>query len=156
MEFGKCLDEIKQYLDARFVGSNEACWRLFMFYMHKEFPNVVRLQVHLPNQQYVIWNPEIDSNIEEVADRAAVKDTTLTAFFKANAKYEEGRQLLYHEYPQKFTSVQKTKEWKLRQRGFAIGRIYYVSPVAGEHFYLRTLLNVVKVSYFNSSISICY
>lgn len=150
MDFGRCRDEIQQYLDARFVGSNEACWRLFMFDVHREFPNVVRLQVHLPNQQYVVWNSEVEGNIEDVVDRAAVKDTTLTAFFKANAKYEEGQQMLYHEYPQKFTLVQKTKEWKLRQKGFAIGHLYYVSPVAGERFYLRTLLNVVKVSYFNT------
>lgn len=50
-EQGEPQDEIKQYLDARYVGSIEACWRIFRFAMHKEWPNVVRLQVHLPNQQ---------------------------------------------------------------------------------------------------------
>ena len=50
-EHGEPQDEIKQYLDARYVGSIEACWRIFRFVMHKEWPNVVRLQVHLPNQQ---------------------------------------------------------------------------------------------------------
>jgi hypothetical protein len=48
MEFGKCQDEVKLYLDSRYVSACEGIWRLFQFPMHEEFPNVVRLQVHLP------------------------------------------------------------------------------------------------------------
>ena len=37
--------------------------------------------------------------------------------------------------------------WKPRQRGApAIGRIYYSNPTAGERYYLRLLLTVVKGS----------
>ena len=50
-EQGEARDEIREFLDARYVGSVEACWQIFKFAMHKEWPNVVRLQVHLPNQQ---------------------------------------------------------------------------------------------------------
>src|ERR1700694_4568844 len=50
MEFGTCQDEVKQYLDARYVSACEALWRIYHFHMHKEYPSVVRLQVHLPNQ----------------------------------------------------------------------------------------------------------
>ena len=35
---------------------------------------------------------------------------------------------------------------KPRQRGFAIGRLYYVSPAASERYYLRLLLTSVKSS----------
>ena len=35
---------------------------------------------------------------------------------------------------------------KPRQRGFAIGRMYFASPNSGERFYLRLLLTVVKGS----------
>src|SRR3954466_5297662 len=44
----------------------------------------------------------------------------------------------------KFTWNKSEKKWSLRQRGFAIGRMYFASPAAGERFYLRTLLTVVK------------
>jgi hypothetical protein len=145
MEFGKCADEIKQYLDARWVGTCEGHWRLSMFDMHREVPNVVRLQTHLPGQQYVVWNAQVQPNPQEVLNQAANKDTTLTAYFKANASYDDAHQLLYQEFPQKFTWTAAKKIWKPRQRGFAIGRMYYVNPTAGERFYLRTLLTVVKV-----------
>ncbi|KAI8540035.1 hypothetical protein RHMOL_Rhmol09G0230200 [Rhododendron molle] len=39
---------------------------------------------------------------------------------------------------------QVEKRWKPRERGFAIGRMYFVSPNAGEIFYLRLLLSVVR------------
>src|SRR6202050_3360675 len=41
-------------------------------------------------------------------------------------------------------SDKKKKKWTLRQQGFAIGRMYFASPSSGEHFYLRTLLTIVK------------
>ena len=50
MEFGRCRDKIKQYLDAHYISSCEALWHLFLFDMQKQVPNVVHLQVHLKDQ----------------------------------------------------------------------------------------------------------
>ena len=132
MEFQTCRNEVKLYLDARFVSAHEGGWHLFMFVMHAEVPNVVHLQIHLPGQQYVTWNPNNQPNIQQVVDQAEDKDSNLTAYFKANADANNGdaHQLLYHEFSQKFVWVAKTKRWKSRQKGFAIGRMYY----AGERF----------------------
>jgi len=33
-------DEIKAYLDGRFIGLTEACWKIFEFNMHRELPAV--------------------------------------------------------------------------------------------------------------------
>ena len=148
MQFGTCDDEVQLYLDARWVGTHEAFWRLMMFEMHGEVPNVVRLSIHLPGQQCVIWDSDQQPDIQQVIDQAAEKDTTLTAYFKANARYEDAKDLLYHEFPQRFTWVASRRVWKPRARGFAIGRMYYVPPSAGERFYLRTLLTAVKVRQF--------
>jgi hypothetical protein len=83
--------------------------------------------------------------MQEIVQNAAQRDTTLTAFFKANQEYPEiANNLLYQDFPSKFTSQPKTLKWKPRQRGFAIGRMYYVSPTAGEHYYLRLLLTALK------------
>lgn len=57
---------------------------------------------------------------------------------------------LSQDFPQRFVlkpdkNNPHSKTWSLRQRqGFAIGRIYYAGPTAGERFHLRTLLMVVK------------
>ncbi len=40
-------DEIKIYLDGRYVSAYEASHRLYDFDLHKEHPNVVRLTLHL-------------------------------------------------------------------------------------------------------------
>jgi hypothetical protein len=113
--------------------------------MHCGFPNVIRLQVHLPGQQYVTWNEHGQQSIQEVVQQAAGHDSTLTAFFKANRDYPEvADNVLYQDFPSTFVYDQKAHKWKPRQRGFAIRRMYYAQPTAGECFYLRLLLTAVK------------
>jgi hypothetical protein len=53
-------DEIKKYLDCRYVSASEAAWRIFKFDMHERFPTVERLQYHLPNQQMVLFDDDDD------------------------------------------------------------------------------------------------
>jgi hypothetical protein len=148
-------DEIKQYLDARYVSACECCWRLFEFNLHCEEPNVIRLPVHLEDQHMVCYNPDDDP--EEVLNREETKDTCLTAYFAANEEYPDLAPLyVYQEFPQHFVWLKTARKWKVRERnnsiGPAIGRMYAASPIAGERFYLRTLLTVVKgkSSYFFS------
>jgi hypothetical protein len=90
MGFGETLDEIKLYLDSRYVSASEATWRLFRFNMHEETPNVVWLAVHLENEQAVIFNE--DDDVNAIINNAAAKDITLTAYFEANAKKLNQRQ----------------------------------------------------------------
>jgi len=55
------------------------------------------------------------------------------------------RQLTYQEFPQHFVYNENDKEWRIRQSGFALGRMYFIPPSANdERFYLRTLLTVVE------------
>ena len=68
----------------------------------------------------------------------------LTAFFAANCSYEVARQYTYQEFPQYFVWHRKEKQWRPRQTGSAIGRLYFVAPTAGECFYLQLLLTTVK------------
>lgn len=57
---------------------------------------------------------------------------------------ELARSLTYQEFPQHMTWDTSNKKWSARKDGFALGRMYFVSPTEGERFYLRTLLTVVK------------
>src|SRR5712671_6115500 len=94
----------------------------------------------------VVFDPS--EPVESVTSRAASEVTTLTQFFKANTlqgeEGEDARQLTYQEFPQKFVWNKKKKEWSHRQQGLSIGRMYFIPPTAGELFYVRTLLTVVR------------
>src|SRR4051794_2632455 len=95
----------------------------------------------------VVFDP--DEPVDTIIARASSEVTTLTEFFKMNrAECVDGdnaRMLTYQEFPQKFVWNKNKKTWGARQRrGFALGRMYFVPPMAGERFYLRTLLTVVR------------
>ncbi|KAI4334783.1 hypothetical protein L6164_013493 [Bauhinia variegata] len=48
-------DEIKSYLDCRYVSPCEGCWRIFEFSIHLRYPVVERLYFHLLEQHNVIF-----------------------------------------------------------------------------------------------------
>ena len=144
MQFGTAQDEIKLYLDARYVSSCEANWRLYFFEVQDHEPSVLRLAIHLPQQQPVVLHPSRDT-LQQALQRHENKDTTLTAWFKANHLYQDGdiNNTLYQDFPNKMVWQKKTRVWTERERGFQIGRMYYAHPSSGERFYLRLLLTVV-------------
>jgi len=75
------IDEVKQYISARFIGSADVAWRLLGFSMHKEMPNIYRLMLHLEGMQIVCFGPQTDL-------AAAVANPPVTmpmAFFALNA-----------------------------------------------------------------------
>jgi len=114
------------------------------FYLTTTTVVTVRLHVHLPHQ-HIIANQAM----------------TLTAYFKANADSgplgEEARKHTYHDFPTFFVYNRSKHEWKLRQQGMpvALGRMDAIEPTAGELYFLRLLLTVVKGKNSNSLLSNC-
>jgi hypothetical protein len=53
-------NEIKEYLDTRYICLFDSCWRIFRFHIHRHFPLVERMPVHLPNENYVTDNAQAD------------------------------------------------------------------------------------------------
>ncbi len=94
--------------------------------MHDHEPSVLCLYVHLPKQQTVVINPDRDVNAQQVLDRNEEKDTTLTAWFKANAGDQIGviRNTLYQDFPSKMRWNRDRWIWTVRRRGFQIGRMH--------------------------------
>ncbi|CAB5210931.1 unnamed protein product [Rhizophagus irregularis] len=131
-------------LDARYISASEATWRIFHYRLHNEKPDIIQLSVYLPGQHRVLFQG--NERLEDILTRSAEEKTTLTAWFHANTKYPHARRLTYAEFPSQWVYNKKTKEWKPRQRGNSIGRIYFIHPAAGEKYYLRMLLNVVRGS----------
>ncbi|XP_024156320.1 ATP-dependent DNA helicase PIF2-like [Rosa chinensis] len=136
-------DEIRNFVDARWVCAPEALWRIFKFVMNRMYPSVERLQIHLPNRQSVFFNA--NERVTDVLANDRNSMTMLTEFFTKNKYYEGARQYLYREFPERFRWIGKHKTWEERQTNQkVIGRIYTVSPSEGEKFYLRVLLNHVR------------
>uniref|UniRef100_UPI00358E575D uncharacterized protein n=1 Tax=Myxine glutinosa TaxID=7769 RepID=UPI00358E575D len=131
------VDEIKTYLDCRYVSAPEAAWRLMEFEMHKQSHSITRLAVHLPELQTVVFR---DGNEEEAIVRH--RGTTLTAWFQLNQRDPEARSYLYHDIPKYYVFEDGRKTWKLRRRGGnkVIGRMVSASPMDIERFHLRVLL----------------
>jgi len=144
LEMRGVVDEVKSYLDSRYISSTEAAWRIFEFSMHLEWPSVYHLPVHLPNEQMVFYDPE--DNAQDVIERAAAKDTCLTGWFKANANENlvaaGAHNYLYQDFPSRF--VWTKNAWKIREREVAIRRMYAAAPSSKKRFYVRLLLTVVK------------
>ena len=135
------IDEVSEYLDARYVSAPEACWRIYEFSLHLTKPSVTRLPIHEPNQQSITFDPDLET-IEDVLERGTGQRTMLTAFFEACTKYPDlTHDLLYPDAPRKMTWHSKEKDWQPRKANFDnIGRVHFVPPSKGECFYLRLLL----------------
>ena len=145
-------DEIKEYVTSRYVSASESFWRIYGYKLHDEYPDVIRLPIHLPGQHLVYFEEG-----EDLADAAARAEqrTMLTEFFEFNqrlldddafkqltAEEQEARKSTYANFP--IGHVYSHKRWKVRQAGRSVGRIYFLSPSAGDVYYLRMPLNVVK------------
>ena len=86
-----------------------------------------------------------DEIIAEVLDNERNKKTMLIEFFYMNTFDPEARNYLYKEFPEHYCWISRSKTWRRRESNKkVIGRIYTVSPMEGEKFYLRVLLNHVK------------
>ncbi len=91
------INEIQQYIDARYLSAAEGVDSLLSFKKHMEWPPVIRLVVHLPGQHNVIFNENEDLAV--VAERAAHQKTTLTAYFAYNVQNADGRNVVYADFP---------------------------------------------------------
>jgi len=105
------IDEIQVFFEARFIGDSEAAWRTLTSDMVYHFPAVMKLAVHLKNEQPVYF----DDGGEEAAVSGPARDTTLIAFFNLNSApgdYIEpaADTLLYADVPGFFAWQQRTRK----------------------------------------------
>jgi hypothetical protein len=137
------VDEVREYLDCRYVCEQDACWRIFGFDIHRHYPSVERLPVHLPDDNCIVYDP--DADVVDIASEEFLRKTMLTEWFVANQNTDAGKQLTYCEFPSKWKWDSSSRSWSCRQRSTGkIGRLYYVHPSVGERYFLRMLLLVVR------------
>jgi len=119
------IDEIQEYLDCRYICEQDALWRLLGYEIHYHWPPVERLPVHLPLMNIV--KMKSDEKLAQIAKDPNYAKTMLTEWFTANKEHKDARELTYYEFPRKWRWDGAQKQWKKRQHGFKIGRLYYVN-----------------------------
>ncbi|XP_055521948.1 uncharacterized protein LOC129716088 [Leucoraja erinacea] len=141
-------DEIKQYQTGRYIGPSEAGASVLGFLTHERHPPVIRLDVHLPDQQQVFFDAAQQGMNDGIAR------TTLTEFVRLSSEDPFARTLLYVDVPRFYTW--SSNRWQRRKVGKSVeyfpgifevnvlGRIHVISPKQGDLFYMRLLLHHVK------------
>ena len=134
-------DEIKKFVQGRYVSACEAVWRIFAFGLHRNSHTVNRLPVHLPEMQPVYFN---DGDEQDAMDN--IKETKLTAFFELNKQnVYNTKELIYSEVVHDF--IFEKGVWRMRKKNSPkplLGRLYNVSPRDVERYHLRILLRHIK------------
>ncbi|GBM85357.1 hypothetical protein AVEN_91062-1, partial [Araneus ventricosus] len=123
-------DEILSFVEGRYVSAPEAMWHLNEFNLSHKSHTVVRLAVHLPQQQPIVY---------QAIERAALRKTTLTSWFELNKNDPSAHNISYSDIPQYYVFDKSTTNWKKRQRGGqnVIERLPLVSILDTERYYLR-------------------
>ena len=84
---GPARDEIKEFVEARYCSTSEACWRTFEFSMGKLYPRVERLDIHKDEENNVLFTAD-EEHTRRVLESSC--DTKLTMFFTL-CKSEESK-----------------------------------------------------------------
>ncbi|POS82035.1 hypothetical protein EPUL_005960, partial [Erysiphe pulchra] len=134
-------DEIAMTLHGRYISPVQAVWRFMGYTTHEEKPLVMLLPFHREVMHRVAFNQNLTA--EQVTIAAQSQTSPFIDWMKYNAENEDGRDLLYGEFPF-FYIYHKSRGWQKRRNGYSIGRMPVAVPRRGEHFYLRTLLTVKR------------
>ncbi|GBN27641.1 hypothetical protein AVEN_33134-1 [Araneus ventricosus] len=108
-------------------------WRLNEFNLSHKSHTLVRLAVHLPQQQPIVYQ---DGEEAQVIERAVLRKTTLTSWFELNKNDPSAHNISYSDIPQYYVFDKSTTNWKKRQRGGqnVIGRLPVVSILDIERY----------------------
>ncbi|KAJ8640017.1 hypothetical protein MRB53_016711 [Persea americana] len=136
------IDEIQQFQQARWISPPEAMWRIYQLCLNEMYPSVKSLQVHLENMQHVGFRE--DTNLLSILHNQQASKTMLTEYFQMNQLDKDACRFVYKEFPEYYVWNEDKKYWSQRKQRNAIGRLTAASPVEGERYYLRLLLNHVN------------
>ncbi|XP_050897527.1 uncharacterized protein LOC127104385 [Lathyrus oleraceus] len=106
---GSYMDEVQQYIDARWIYAPEALWKIFRFTLYRLYPSVERLQIHLPNRHQVRFYDH--QQIVDVLNNERNSKTMLTQFFALNLRDPQARKYLYREIPEHYCWNKRDMEW---------------------------------------------
>lgn len=136
-------NEVKDYVDCRYISACEAVWRLLGYPIHYRDPPVERLPFHLEGEQTMCFKD--GDYIPDLKEKQTVAHSKFLAWMDFNKKHPEARKYLYAEFPQHYVYDVPERRWKDRQKARRkIGRIYHVPPGTGALYHLRIMLNHIR------------
>ena len=141
-------NEVKNYLDCRYISSCESVWHIMGYDIHFRDPPVERLSFHMEGEQSVTFKD--GDLITELVDKHTVAETKFLKWMEYNKNHPEARKYLYAEFPRYYVWDLKLKVWKERKQfNNKVGRIYHVPIKIGPLYYLRIMLNHIRgATYF--------
>ena len=137
------LNEIQAYLSGRLLSCAEATFRILGLRLHQEWPPVVRLDLHLPCHNIVVFNP-MDDDVE-VEQQLPAATSKLLQWFVLNERDAAARRWRYVDIPEHYVWNDSDRMWQPRVRGqICIARLPSVSGYNVELQALRMILNVAR------------
>nr|GEW23270.1 ATP-dependent DNA helicase PIF1-like [Tanacetum cinerariifolium] len=103
-------------------------------------PHNLYLLLKYQNQQPVTLH-DTDC-LPTLVQKEGIDLAMFTDWFDLNEWHPPARTLTYAYIPKHYVWHEKEKKWRPRKQIKCIGRIVYSTPSAGEHYFLRMLLNV--------------
>ncbi|KAI9092285.1 hypothetical protein K1719_027785 [Acacia pycnantha] len=82
--------------------------------------------------------------MSSLVNNPRVKESMFLTWFDKNKDDPFARTLTFSQFPNYFTFVREKRFWKIRERGFSVGRMGHCTPAQGELYYLRLLLTKVR------------
>ncbi|GJU22456.1 ATP-dependent DNA helicase PIF1-like protein [Tanacetum coccineum] len=123
------VDEIKNYLNCRYLAPCEAVWCMLSFDIHYSYLSVMKLNFHLPNQQPVTLRDS--ESLSALLEREGINVTMFTDWFALNERNPPARAWTYAEIPQYYVLYERLTMWKPQKQRKCIGRIVYSTPASG-------------------------
>jgi PIF1-like helicase len=145
------VDELKDYVEGRYLSAHEAAWRILGFHITSKTPSVSCLPVHLPGENIPQFNGGQTNRRSSTTlliryfnrpTHASFDDMCYCQYFKANVfyKWDPATPLEADEHLEQPIVGCARQKVSPRRVGCKVTRIRVVSPTCGEVFYLRCLL----------------
>ena len=96
----KEVDEIKTYINCRYITPNEAILRLYEYLIHHRNPTIQRLFLHLQEMENIMFRS--NQCLDNILKHPRIHKTTLTEWIEVNKSTIEARELLYTEFLNKW------------------------------------------------------
>ena len=124
-------DEIKKFVNARTIDPYEAHWRIHGYKVQDRHPAVIKLAIHVEDQQTVCFK---DGKAEQAMEN--VKPTTLMAYFNLNQEDEDALSIKYQDIPEYYTWDDRKHSWNKRKKQPHEGM--YQGPLAGYRMFYQS------------------
>ena len=92
----KVDNEVKEYVDCRYISSCEAVWRILGYDIHYRYPSVERLPFHLPGEQHVVFKE--GDLLEDVVANQTVAETKFLKWMEFNDRHPDAKKYLHVEF----------------------------------------------------------